>query len=81
MEASEIYHPATHDRLTEVFFIEPGWGLGLFLKQFFKIPPCIIFWAKIKYQDRQTEDHTCQKKTKTKLWQTQKLNKLERQRV
>ena len=32
MEASEIYHPATHDRLTEVFFIEPGLGLGLFLQ-------------------------------------------------
>ena len=76
MEASEIYHPATHDRLTEVFL-----GMGLFLKQFFKIPLCIVFWAKIKYKDRQTEDHTCKNKTKTKLWQTQELNKLERKRV
>ena len=62
--------------LLKFFFIEPGWGLGLFLKQLFKIPPCIIFWAKIKYKDRQTEDHTCENKTKTKLWQTQKLKKL-----
>ena len=58
MEASEIYHPATHDRLTEVFFIEPGWGLGLFLKQLFKIPPCIIFWAKSNTKtDKQRTTH------------------------
>ena len=72
MEASEIYHPATHDRLTEVFL-----GLGLFLQN----TTLYSFWAKIKYKDRQTEDHTYKNKTKTKLWQTQKLNKLERQRV